>query len=153
MSDSDDDIPLPPHAYVPGFSPRHPASLFDVIKKSVPAGMPAEDLHATRAFMAGRRFFEAGYFWECHEALEPIWMQTRDPSPERDMVLALIQLANARLKIEMRQPRAARRLCDMVETHLSRCPGDRPVLGLRVSDMLVLVKEARGIAKRAERAP
>jgi hypothetical protein len=49
----------------------------------------------------------------------------------------------------MLQPRAAWRLCDMVETHLSRCPTDSAVLGLQVSEVLAMVSEARMIAKEA----
>lgn len=103
--------------------------------------------------MTGLAYFDAGFFWECHEVLEAVWRQTTDPSAERDMVLALIQLANARLKVLMLQPRAAWRLCEIVETRLKRCPTDRAVLGLEVTDMRERVKTARTIAKRAMRNP
>lgn len=152
MRDPSHDIPLPPHVYVPGFSPRHPASLFEEIKRSVTPHVAPCDLHDTLAFRAGRFYFEQGYFWECHEVLEPVWQHSSDPSPERDMVLALIQLANARLKVLMRQPRAAWRLCDMVGTHLSRCPTDRPIHGLTVQEMLAQVAIARRVAKDAMQA-
>lgn len=153
MPDPGDHIPLPPHPYVPGFSPAHARSLFDEIKSSVTSDVPLDRLHETQAFIAGQRFFDAGYFWECHEVLEVIWRRTEDPSPERDMVLALIQLANARLKILMLRPRAGVRLCDMVETHLSRCPSDRPTLGLTVADMSRRVRDARQIAKTVMQSP
>jgi hypothetical protein len=143
------DIPMPSHVYIPGFSARHPAHLFDSIKACVRGNIPPDQLHRTKAFIAGRYYYDTGFFWESHEVLEAVWVQTRDPSPERDMVLALIQLANARLKVLMLQPRAAWRLCDMVETHLSRCPTDRAVLGLQVSEVLAMVSEARMIAKEA----
>lgn len=147
------EIPMPPHVYVPGFSPRHPSTLFDDIKATVRTSIPPEQLHATKAFIAGRVYFEAGFFWESHEVLEAVWRQTKDPSAERDMVLALIQLANARLKVLMLQPRAALRLCDMVETHLSRCPKKHATLGLQVSDILASVSEAKLIAKKAIQSP
>lgn len=149
MLNSSHDIPMPPHVYVPGFSPRHHDDWFDPIKRSVTPHVPVGELHKTPAFIAGRLYYDAGYFWESHEVLEAVWIQTKDPSPERDMVLALIQLANARLKVLMLQPRAAWRLCDMVDTHLSRCPTDSKVLGLNVADMVSLVSEARLIAKQA----
>ncbi len=153
MYERQPEILMPPHAYIPGFSPRHPSALFDDIKGSIRSGTPVSHLHNTKAFIAGKLYFEGGFFWECHEVLEVVWRQTQDPSPERDLVLALIQLANARLKVLMLQPRAALRLCDMVETHLLRCPTDRAILGMQVSEMLSLVSEARLIAKAAILSP
>ena len=147
------EIIMPPHAFVPGFSPRHPPNLFNDIKSSVRPGMPVKQLQSTKAFLAGRLYFEGGFFWECHEVLEVIWRQTKDPSPERDLVLALIQLANARLKVLMLQPSAALRLCDMVETHLARCPEDRAILGVQVGEMLSYLSEARLIARAAILSP
>lgn len=149
MYEKSPDILMPPHAYVPGFSPRHHPNMFDEIKASVSPGTPVSELHTSKAFVAWRLYYEGGFFWECHEVLEVVWRQTKDPSPERDLVLALIQLANARLKILMLQPRAAVRLCDMVETHLARCPKDRAVLGVDMSELLNRVSEARLIAKAA----
>lgn len=143
------DVALPPHVYIPGLSPRHPSTLFDLLKASVRPDTKVSELHSTDAYRAGRAFFDAGFFWESHEVLEAVWMRTVDPSPERDMVLAFIQLANARLKVLMRQPRAALRLCDMVQTHLARCPHGRAILDLRVDEMQALVSEAREVAKSA----
>ncbi|WP_299828143.1 DUF309 domain-containing protein [uncultured Roseobacter sp.] len=122
----------PSHVYVPGKTPRHPEGWFDDIKSNVdPVNSPAA-LHQTQAFQAGLAYLGAGYFWECHEVLEAVWMRTADPSAERDVVQALIQLANARLKLLMGRHRAAHRLCDIVQAHLARCPDDMPVLGLRI---------------------
>ena len=128
-------IVLPPHAYVPGRTARHPEDWFDTIKASVTSDVPLEKLHDTTAFRVGIVYFNAGFYWECHEVLEPVWMATPERSPERDMVQALIQLANARLKLKMDRPNASSRLCGMVRTHLSRCPEDRPTMGLSVSEM------------------
>ena len=121
---------MPPHAYIPGRTARHTEDWFDEIKSSVHPGIEPEDLCYTQAFKAGLFYLDAGYFWECHEVLEAVWMQTPLGSHEREMVQALIQLANARLKVVMARPRAARRLCSMVEDHLSRCPDGVPILGL-----------------------
>ena len=123
----DNGVALPPYPYVPGRSPRHPDEFFAALKSSVTPDIAPEDLGDTPAFRAGCAFFAAGFYWECHEVLDPVWMQTKDPSSERDIVLALIQLANARLKLRLARPRAAWRLCDMVETHLVSClTGPRP---------------------------
>ncbi|WP_187430555.1 hypothetical protein ROLI_036870 [Roseobacter fucihabitans] len=141
--DAPSNIIWPPFAYVPGVTARHAEDRFDGIKASVTADMPAADLHHTSAFTTGLAYLDAGYFWECHEVLEAVWMQTADPSCERDMVQALIQLANARLKLRMGKPRAARRLCDMVSGHLARCEGRGAVLGLGVNDVLMRLNVTR----------
>ncbi len=57
-------------------------------------------------------------------------METPDPSPERDMVQAVIQLANARLKLRMDRPKAAARLCGMVRDLLDAVPEGACPLGL-----------------------
>ena len=123
----------PPHAYVPGQTARHPEAWFDDIKATV--GTSPDRLWATPAFQTGLAYLGAGYFWECHEVLEAIWLSTVHPSAEREMVQALIQLANARLKLQMQRPRAARRLCAMVQDHLTGCGGEAEVLGLQVRDV------------------
>ncbi|MBW4709318.1 DUF309 domain-containing protein [Roseobacter sp. YSTF-M11] len=130
-----DGVPVPPHLYVPGKTRRHPEDWFDDIKASVSSATPVRDLHETQAFRAGIAYLDAGFFWECHEVLEAVWMRTQDPSPERDMVQALIQLANAQLKVLMGRPRASLRLCDMVDAHLQRCPAGRLVLGVAPEDI------------------
>lgn len=121
---------LPPHAYVPGQNARHPEDWFDTIKATVTSDIPTARMHETAAWIAGRAYFDAGYYWECHEVLEAVWMQTPDGTAEREMVQALIQLANARLKLRMNRPRATIRLCGMVDAHLARCAGSDMILGL-----------------------
>lgn len=131
---------MPPHVYVPGRTARHPETLFNDIKSSVRPGMRPDQLLQTEAWVAGLAYLDAGYFWECHEVLEAVWMQTPEQSVERDMVQAVIQLANARLKLLMDRPKAAARLCIMVLSHLDRCPADRPILGLHVHELIAAVR-------------
>lgn len=126
---------LPPHAYVPGQNARHPEDWFDAIKANITDAIPTLNLHETDAFQTGLFYLHQGYFWECHEVLEAVWMRCPDPSPEREMTQALIQLANARLKLRMGKPRAVLRLCDMVEGHLSRCVGMGVVMGVEVAQV------------------
>ncbi|KIN65342.1 DUF309 domain containing protein [Sulfitobacter noctilucae] len=129
----DGTIPLPPHAYIPGQNARHPEDWFDEIKSSVHPGTILAGMHHTAAFRAGLKYLERGYFWECHEVLEAVWLQTPEGSAERNMVQALIQLANARLKLLMQRPKAAKRLVAMVGEHLARIPSDQVILGLTVA--------------------
>lgn len=113
-------IDLPPHAYVPGRTPRHAEGAFDAITDSVRPGMTPAELARTRAWAAGWRFIDAGFYWEAHEVLEPVWMQTAPDSAPRAMVAAVIQYANAELKRVMGRPKAALRLCDIAAAHLER---------------------------------
>ena len=99
--------------------------------------------HST-AFRAGLAYFEAGYFWECHEVLEAVWMAAPNPSPERAFVQAIIQLANARLKLAMGQPNATRRLCAIVDDLLADLP--QVVMGQRVADWAAACSETRAVA-------
>lgn len=143
LPDAGDHIPMPPHAYVPGQTARHPENWFDGIKAGVECCPSALALQDTLAWRAGLSYFEAGFFWECHEVLEAVWMQTPQATPEREMVQALIQLANARLKIRMMRPKAVGRLCDMVQAHLENCPKDRAILGLRRAQLQQSVDRTR----------
>lgn len=126
---------LPPHPYVPGQTARHPEDWFDPIKASLTDAIAPQDLHKTEAFQTGLFYLHHGYFWECHEVLEAVWLRCPDPSPEREMTQALIQLANARLKQAMGKPRAVMRLCDMVAEHLARCESQGCVMGLSVDEV------------------
>lgn len=141
-------LALPPHAHVPGQTPRHAPGTFDALHHSVRPGMSAAALAQTAAFRAGFRYLEAGYFWEAHEAWEPVWQTLPPNSSERQFVQAIIQLANAELKLRMRRPRAARRLCAIAARHLNearRGAGPR-IMGIAADGV------AAGIADCASRA-
>ena len=68
----------------------------------------------------GFALYDAGYFWEAHEAWEPVWMDLPPNAPEKAEMAALIQLANARLKLVMGKGRAVARILPMVDDHLAR---------------------------------
>ena len=108
-------IPVPPHAYVPGQTPRHAPDLFEALHASVRPGMSAAELAQNDAWRAGLQYLETGYFWEAHEALEPLWMALPADNPERNLVQMVIQLANAALKARMQRPGAVERLCAQIE--------------------------------------
>ncbi|WP_108827230.1 DUF309 domain-containing protein [Ascidiaceihabitans donghaensis] len=133
-----DTVPWPPHAYVPGQNARHPEGWFDDIKASVASDAAVQD---TQAWSVGLKYLQAGYFWECHEVLEAVWLALPDPSPERDVTQAIIQLANARLKHRMGKPNAVLRLCDMVDALLKGHAGT--MLGLDVQMIASWVHQTR----------
>ena len=94
-------FPFPPYAHTPGKTPRHPENLFRPAKSSTDAA--AVWAHALA-------LFRAGFYWECHEVLEPLWLSAVRDQRERAFIQGVIQLANARLKRRMGRPKASARL-------------------------------------------
>lgn len=141
---------LPPFACIPGLTPRHAPGTFDALHASVRPGMTPAALAKTAAFRAGLRYHDAGYFWEAHEAWEPVWQALPPNSAERQFVQALIQLANAELKLRMMRPRAARRLCAIAARHLAeaRLSGAGRIMG---RDPAPLAARIADCGVRAER--
>jgi hypothetical protein len=128
---------LPPHAYLPGITPRHDETLFGDVKASVKAGMGPEELQRSEAWLAGLAYLDRGFYWEAHEVLEPIWRQLAVNSAERHLVQALIQLANASLKHRMGRRSASRRILQRVSAHLDGCGGADAVMGIALSGLRV----------------
>ena len=137
---------------MPGLNARHPEEWFDPIKAGIAGSGDPAALQDSDAWKAGLAYLDEGYFWECHEVLEAVWLQTPDGSAEREMVQAIIQLANARLKLRMDRPRAAARLCAMVRAHLDRCPGARDILGLMAAEVAEWTTDTETTLNAAERA-
>lgn len=72
------EIPLPSYGFVPGRNER-----------------PAErELPTDAAFAYGVDCWNAGYYWEAHEAWETLWIESRDP-----VLQGLIQCAAACVKL------------------------------------------------------
>lgn len=124
----------PTHAYIPGKTARHPEGAFDALKSDVTEGMNAEEMQKSLAWKAGVFYRAEGYYWECHEVLEALWLAAPD-GPVRSYVQAVIQLANAQLKEKMNRPRAVVRLCGIVATLLDECGDRHMVLGQSVAGL------------------
>lgn len=115
---------LPAYAYVPGQTSRHAEGSFDPLQVTARPGMSVEQLSRCAAWHAGLTYLEAGFHWEAHELMEPVWMALPEGSDERRLVQMMIQLANASLKARMERPRAVLRLCDSVEGVVVGLPDD-----------------------------
>lgn len=134
----------PPHAYVPGRTARHPEGAFAALTAGLHPGLSVAQLRAAPAWAAGRAWLAQGFYWEAHELLEPVWMSLPPNSRERHLVAALIQIANARLKLEMGRAHAAVRICARARESLARAEvGGGPVMGLRPADLAAQVAATR----------
>ena len=123
---------FPRHAYLPGQTPRHDEAAFDAVKAEAPAVTRSEESGANVTWRHGLDLFAAGYFWEAHEVLEPVWMNAAPNSAERHVVQGEIQLANAALKLKMGRPKAAERLSAIAGELFHRVPATEVVMGLPV---------------------
>jgi uncharacterized protein len=76
------------------------------------------------AFEAGARAFDAGAFWEAHEAWEEHWREDKDPTT-RGALQGLIQIAAALHKlVAARSPESASRLFAKGLAKLDALPAD-----------------------------
>lgn len=125
----------PSHAYVPGSNERHATDAFDAIRATATEDQTPEQLARSAAFQHGLLYLDNGYYWEAHEVLEAVWLALPHKSDEKRFVQALIQLANACLKEQMKRPNAVRRLCEISrELFITLPPGQ--LMGQPVSDYL-----------------
>lgn len=121
-------LPLPDHKHIPGQNARHPEDAFDWIRDQAAAEA------GNAAWLYGLRLLREGFYWEAHEVLEPVWMAAAPNSAEKAMAQAVIQLANAALKLDMGKPKAAVRLAEMVEALAAEAArGGEVVLGVEVA--------------------
>jgi predicted metal-dependent hydrolase len=103
--------PLPPYAFVPGHQWPHPVSSpeghsFGADRTAVDPINRGEWSRSAQ-YLRGIALFNAGYYWEAHEAWEALWMAHGRSGPTADMLKGLIKLAAAGVKIRQRQPRGA----------------------------------------------
>ena len=73
-------------------------------------GMAIDTISTCNAMAHAQYYLGQGYYWECHEVLEAVWMALVDHPVERQAVQGVIQIANGLLKVVMEQPKAATRL-------------------------------------------
>lgn len=115
--------PLPAYRHVPGRTP-HPTLHPDGHSYGQPVG-PQPDLNVApwrdcETYLYGLDLFNAGYFWECHEALEGLWHVARPGTPAGHALQALIQCAAAHLKLLCGQANGAKRLAEHAVPHAAR---------------------------------
>lgn len=87
----------------------------------------------------GIRLINEGFYWEAHEALEPVWMSTSANTREQYLTQGVIQLANCALKKTMQKPAAARKLGILTRECLQRAFPGSPVnalMGLYYDELL-----------------
>ena len=106
-------INFPPYAYRPGVSP-HPTRdsaghSYGMTEPSNSRTQP-EFWRKTESYLYGVDLFNAGYYWEAHEAWESLW-KNLDPSSDHALFLqGLIQVAASCLKYHLKNKEGVIRL-------------------------------------------
>jgi hypothetical protein len=98
---------------MPGVNARPDEAFFAAVKASAPAATADETGAENVAWRYGLRLLNAGFYWEAHEVLEPVWLNAAPNSRERQLVQAVIHLANGLLKQAMGRPGACLRLAEL----------------------------------------
>lgn len=89
--------------------------------------------------------FEAGYYWEAHEAWESLWHAAGRTGPVADCLKGLIKWAAAGVKVREGRPEGVRRHClRAAELLHSSCTwfNAAPIVGLDVPHMLLMIRAA-----------
>jgi hypothetical protein len=148
--DSDSNSALPPYTYVPGGPWPHPNRAKEAAgERDTPPLAVAAD---SPLFRRGVELFDAGYYWEAHEAWEALWHAAGRRGPTADVLRGLIKLAAAGIKIRERRESGvrthARRAADCFAA--ARRQGGVHQLGL---DLDVWIDRALAIAERPPADP
>ncbi len=104
------DRPLPPYTHIPGVTPhplrdpaghsyRGPDALEADAAPSPHAALTWADLPAHPEFQWAVQLFNAGYYWESHEAWESLWHAAGRMGGLADYLKGLIKLAAAGVKL------------------------------------------------------
>lgn len=151
--------PLPAYRYVPG---RHPHPTRDPAGHSYGEGRPEvaafgeEDWAASEEYLQGVDLFNHGYWWEAHEAWEPLWLAAGRTTSLGLFLQGLIQLAAGHLKRHQGHAGAAARLGADGLAKLGRAPRlgiDVPAFARAAADYLEARSEQPALIVLHIRAP
>jgi hypothetical protein len=148
--------PLPAYTFVPGGPWPHPirSPQGHSFGRSALAVHPSDRDRGARsvAFLRGAELFNAGYYWEAHEAWEALWHAYGRSGPSADVLKAMIKLAASGVKVREGQEHGVRIHADRAAALLRsvRQEVGRHHLGL---DLDELAERARLVAVNPPRDP
>src|SRR5262249_47000033 len=137
---------IPPYTYVPGGPWPHPtrSPLGHSYRRADPGIEPKSSTRGP-AFLHGVALFDAGYYWEAHEAWEGLWHAQGRRGATAEVLKGLIKLAAAGVKVRERRHEGvrthARRAADAFAK--ARTEGGAHQLGLNLDHW---IERARAIA-------
>lgn len=149
--------PLPPYTHIPGVTPhpiRDPAGHSYVASGASPtplvptvhASLTWAELPDHPEFRWAVQLFNAGYYWESHEAWESLWHTAGRRGALADFLKGLIKLAAAGVKLREQNlvgvERHARRALELFsEVHQQQGSVDDISASLPLSELLLLASQ------------
>lgn len=111
---------LPDYKHQPGLNARPAEDFLSASLADFPTPVTDNNWEQNLAWCFGVRLINEHFFWEAHEALEPVWMKTSPNAREQFLTQGLIQLANCALKSTMQKTSAAAKLSVLAEDCVER---------------------------------
>ena len=130
---------FPPYRYLPFVADlphptRDPAGHSYGKEEDYLPSFCAADWRQCEPYLYGVDLFNAGYWWEAHEAWEAVWLAAGPETPTGQFIQGLIQLAAAQLKRVTKTPHGAQQLTARATARLA-CGGEW-FLGIDVATLL-----------------
>jgi len=116
------EFPMPDYAFLPGVN-LHPNKRQVNHLPEIPAKnkiINAENWQNLPAYLYATDLFNAGYYWEVHEILEPLWINAGKHSEEAVFLKGIIQIAVALLKVKTGNLYGAKLLLNKATNHLQK---------------------------------
>ncbi|MEE2960348.1 MAG: DUF309 domain-containing protein [Myxococcota bacterium] len=132
----------PPYSFIPGHWPhptRDPAGHSHGEKPQIAEALVLGEWAHCEPYLRGIELFNAGYYWEAHEAWEGIWKTVDRKGLVGEFLQGLIQLAAVGVKVRQGYGRAALSLLKQSSSHLRSVDEQRPepcVAGLNLFELV-----------------
>jgi len=136
------EFPLPAYRHLPGQNARPNDGLLESIASKATPLLLTSNAANNKAWCYAVHLVNEAYYWEAHEVLEAFWNCAKPNSRERALIQCLIQLSNARLKMVLGQPKAAKRLKQLTTDCYKRAFGfhTEPLMGIKPSELTAAIE-------------
>lgn len=111
----------PSYSFVPGHWPhptRDPEGHSYGIEPRVAEPLDLEKWSECKPYLEGVELFNAGYYWEAHEAWEDVWKAVGRKGVVGELLKGLIKLTAVGVKVRQGCGNAARSLLEQAASHL-----------------------------------
>jgi predicted metal-dependent hydrolase len=145
---------FPPYSFVPGHWPhptRDPEGHSHGEEPEVAEALVFEQWWQCKGYLRGVELFNAGYYWEAHEAWEEIWKAVGREGVVGELLQGLIKLAAVGVKIRQGYGGAALSLLRQSAAHLRNVDAQRPEPSVAGLDLVELVTRCQRLTHEVKK--